>query len=272
MRFFSFDYRLAGRRETLTLGQYDEFQASQPKRDTGAIKYGDPLSLADARELLARAKNTVNRGQSPAQEASAIATFKPRERALTPHEIRAFFAVLDTIGTLPTLKLAIKFILLTMCRKGELLLATWREVDFEAAIWTIPAERMKPCRPHVVYLSQQAIDLLVGLKTCAGSSPGRYETDKPMSDATLNRVITAAVEKTQKEGLDLAHFCVHDPSIDHIGPGSQLEHCPHCGGALKIIAAIEEPAVIARILTHLGLSPRPPPRTPARRFDLFQAA
>lgn len=316
---FRYDYRLAGRRETLTLGQYDAFQASQPKRDPAVIKYGDPLSLADARELLARAKNTVSHGESPARDkadgkkefresgtfqtfaeiwlrdagladstaamrksildrdvlpklgkrkleeitpsqvldlcekikqrgapatavhareiiqqvyrhamsrglkidnpaegvkASAIATFKPRERALTPGEIRTFFTVLDSVGTLPTLKLAIKFILLTMCRKGELLLATWREVDFEAATWTIPAERMKARRPHVVYLSQQAIDLLVGLKTCAGSSPyllpGRYETDKPMSEATLNRVISAAVEKSQKDGLDLPHFCVHD--------------------------------------------------------------
>ena len=51
-----------------------------------------------------------------------------------------------------------------------------------------------------------------------------------------------------------------------------VEHCPHCGGALTIIAAIEEPAVITRILTHLGLWAQPPPRSPARRFDLFQAA
>ena len=42
--------------------------------------------------------------------------------------------------------------------------------------------------------------------------------------------------------------------------------------SLKIIAAIEEPAVIERILTHLGLSAQPPPRTPARRGALFQAA
>jgi hypothetical protein len=41
---------------------------------------------------------------------------------------------------------------------------------------------------------------------------------------------------------------------------------------LKIIAAIEEPAVIERILTHLGLSAQPPPRTPARRVELCQVA
>ena len=51
-----------------------------------------------------------------------------------------------------------------------------------------------------------------------------------------------------------------------------IERCPQCGGHLKIIAAIEEPAVIERILTHLGLCAQPPPRTPARRVELFQAA
>ncbi len=51
-----------------------------------------------------------------------------------------------------------------------------------------------------------------------------------------------------------------------------VEHCPHGGGDLKIIAAIEEPAVIVRILTHLGLPARAPPRAPARPLALFQAA
>jgi hypothetical protein len=40
---------------------------------------------------------------------------------------------------------------------------------------------------------------------------------------------------------------------------------------LKIIAVIEDPPVILRILTHLGLPTRAPPRSPARRFDLLQA-
>ena len=43
-----------------------------------------------------------------------------------------------------------------------------------------------------------------------------------------------------------------------------LEHCPNCGGELKIIAAILEQPVIERILTHLGLQPRAPPRATAR--------
>ncbi len=51
-----------------------------------------------------------------------------------------------------------------------------------------------------------------------------------------------------------------------------IERCPQCGGNLKIIAAIEEPVVIERILTHLGLCAQPPPRAAARRVDIFQAA
>jgi hypothetical protein len=43
-----------------------------------------------------------------------------------------------------------------------------------------------------------------------------------------------------------------------------LEHCPNCGGELKIIAAILEQPVIEKILEHLGLQARAPPRSPAR--------
>ena len=50
-----------------------------------------------------------------------------------------------------------------------------------------------------------------------------------------------------------------------------IEHCPNCGGQLKIIAAILEQPVIEKILTHLGLQARAPPRAPARRSQL-QAA
>jgi hypothetical protein len=51
-----------------------------------------------------------------------------------------------------------------------------------------------------------------------------------------------------------------------------IEYCPQCGGRLKIVAAIEDPPVIAKILTHLHLPAHAPPRSPARRLDLFQAA
>ncbi len=51
-----------------------------------------------------------------------------------------------------------------------------------------------------------------------------------------------------------------------------IVRCPHCGGTMKIIAAILEPAVITKILAHLGLPTRAPPRAPARSFNLFEMA
>ena len=43
-----------------------------------------------------------------------------------------------------------------------------------------------------------------------------------------------------------------------------MEHCPNCGGELKVIAAILEQPVTEKILKHLGLQARAPPRAPAR--------
>lgn len=145
---------------------------------------------------------------------TSIAIFKPRERSLQPEEVGIFFRTLDTVSTMATMKLAIKLVLLTMVRKAEFTHATWKEINFKAGTWTIPAERMKASRSHVIYLSRQAQDLLVGLQMCAGGSeyllPGRYSVSKPLSNAALNRLITVTVEKAQEKGHHLDHFSVHD--------------------------------------------------------------
>ena len=145
---------------------------------------------------------------------SAIASFKARDRALTPAEIHTFFSALEQTATMSTLRLAVKFMLLTLVRKSEFIEAKWDEINFETAIWTIPKERMKAGRPHNVYLSQQALDILVAFKTCFSASsylhPGRYETELPISSATLNRVIDATVKVIQDRGEDFAPLTVHD--------------------------------------------------------------
>jgi len=147
-------------------------------------------------------------------KASSIATFEERDRALEPYEIGLFFNALNSTGAASSLKLALKLILITMVRKGELTDATWKEVDFSSARWTIPAERMKAGRPHVVYLSQQAIDIMVALQVAACGSdyilPARYNPRKSMSNSALNRVINTTNEKIRESGKEIAHFTVHD--------------------------------------------------------------
>ncbi len=153
---------------------------------------------------------------NPADEVapSSIATFAPKDRSLSPAEIRVVLNQLEQVATLPTIRLGLKLILLTMVRKSELQDATWDEVDFENAIWSIPKERMKRSKPHNVYLARQSLDIMVALKTCSGNSryllPSRYDADAPMSRATFNRVTTAIVQRAKEQGLPLEPFTVHD--------------------------------------------------------------
>ena len=150
---------------------------------------------------------------NPADEVgpASIATFAPKDRALSPMEIRIMLHQLEHVPTLPTIRLGLRLILLTMVRKSELLDAVWDEVDFENAVWTIPKERMKRGKPHNVYLSRQSLDIMIALRTCAGNSryllPSRYDADAPTSRATFNR-ITVAVVRTGRE-TELAAGAVH---------------------------------------------------------------
>jgi integrase len=75
--------------------------------------------------------------------AASIATFVPKDRALSPLEIRLMARQMESVATYPTIRLALRMILLTLVRKSELIQATWDEVDFENATWTIPKQRMK---------------------------------------------------------------------------------------------------------------------------------
>jgi integrase len=153
---------------------------------------------------------------NPAEEVgpASIATFTPKDRALSPAEIRIMLKELEHVPTLPTIRLGIHLILLTMVRKSELLDATWNEVDFENAVWSIPKERMKRGKPHDIYLSRQSLDIMIAFKTCAASSryvlPSRYDSDAPMSRATFNRITTSVTERARKKGLPLEPFTVHD--------------------------------------------------------------
>ena len=107
-----------------------------------------------------------------------------------------------------------KFVLLTGVRKSEFIDATWKEIDFAAARWTISAERMKAGKAHVVPLSDQALDILTAFRTMFGASrylhPGRYDGDVPISNATLNRVIDTVVDRIREDDPEFQSFGVHD--------------------------------------------------------------
>ncbi|CRL60133.1 tyrosine-type recombinase/integrase [Proteus vulgaris] len=147
-------------------------------------------------------------------KASSIGTFQARERAMSPKEIGILFRELENYSCYPTLKLAVKFVLLTLVRKSEFIHSTWDEIDFKNRQWVIPKGRMKGRKEHVIYLSDQAMDILTGMKVCAMGSnylmPGRYDIKKPLSNAALNNVIDGTVKRINEKGIEFEPVTVHD--------------------------------------------------------------
>ncbi|MEJ0010614.1 MAG: site-specific integrase [Alphaproteobacteria bacterium] len=87
---------------------------------------------------------------------------------LSHNELPEFIEKLESYdGSLQT-RLAIKLLLLTFVRTGELRGARWAEIDLARKEWRIPAERMKMRSPHIVPLSKQAIMVLETLQKLNG--------------------------------------------------------------------------------------------------------
>jgi len=90
-------------------------------------------------------------------------------------------------------RLALEALILTAARSGEIRFARWREIDLENGLWSIPAERMKMNRAHVVPLSPEAIDLFQrAVKFRAPATdlvfPGQ-KLKKPLSDMSLLKIL-----------------------------------------------------------------------------------
>jgi integrase len=122
----------------------------------------------------------------------------PKQRAKAKHhpalpyaELPAFMVKLQAKETMG--RLALSAAILTAARSGEVRLMTWAELDLNAALWTVPAERMKAGREHVVPLPPQAVALFERMKAHRrGDSdlvfPGTGR-GKPLSDMTLTKAL-----------------------------------------------------------------------------------
>lgn len=115
-------------------------------------------------------------------------------RALPYGEVPDFLARLCAGPSWPATRLAFEWLVLTATRSGETRLAHWSEIDEEAALWTIPAERMKAKRPHVVPLSGRCLEILRALRAVYPSAPENLlfpgsKVGSPLSDMTLTKVL-----------------------------------------------------------------------------------
>jgi integrase len=114
---------------------------------------------------------------------------KQNHAYIKPNELPEYLQKLEAYDGAQQTKLAMKFLLLTFVRTGELRAAEWTEIDFEKAEWRIPAERMKMREAHIVPLSRQALAILKELKPVHEQwryvFPNQHKPSGHMSENTI---------------------------------------------------------------------------------------
>lgn len=132
---------------------------------------------------------------------------KPRthHNPLTEADIPVFIERLNQEQGTESVRLALRLLLLTFVRPGEVRCAEWHEFDLTKKLWTIPAARMKKGREHMVPLSSQVIKLLARLREINKHPrllfPNVRDSKRPMSPTTLNRFL----ERIGYGGIFSAH-------------------------------------------------------------------
>jgi len=165
-------------------------------------------------------------GENPARWRGHLDQLLPKRQRLTRShhaamgyaDVPAFMADLQTRQAIAGGALA--FIILTAARTGEVLGARWGEFDFDRAVWTVPAERMKAGREHRVPLSQHALKIVKAMREVRESDfvfPGQ-KSGRPLSVMALKTVLhrmkinDVTVHGFRSTFRDWAAECTHFPN------------------------------------------------------------
>jgi integrase len=163
------------------------------------MRYGVACGLCerDATVDLRGALKPIRRKHRPALDTDGIPD---------PGKVGALLRAIDGFDGSPTVKAALRLHPLVATRPGELRHAEWTEIDFDQALWSIPAGRMKMKNPHIVPLSPQALTILRDLHQISGKGtylfPSSRSTARPISDNTLNAAL-------RRMGYDGTEFVSH---------------------------------------------------------------
>ena len=171
-------------------------------------------ALETVRRLVQRVNEimiyAVNTGLIDANPASGVgmAFEKPKKQnmpTLRPEELPRLMRSLVMSNLSVATRCLIEWQLLTLVRPSEASGARWAEIDLDAKLWTIPAERMKAKREHIVPLSPQALDIIEVMKPVSAHRehvfPSRNDPKQPMNSQTAN----AALKRIGYGGKLVAH-------------------------------------------------------------------
>ncbi len=172
---------------------------------------------------------------------------RPRDRVLSLVELRQLWLALNQpgLGMAYTTVIALKLLILTGARRGEIAGMRWTELDLKKGIWVLPSSRTKNRQAHTIYLSHFAVSLIKTLLTLTGHSVFVFDTGRDTKTShilpdSLNRALDRLC-KNDKNGLGgLQAFTIHD--LRRTAATAWGEH-------LKT-----DPHVIERMLNHLPLN------------------
>ncbi|TCT38304.1 integrase [Providencia alcalifaciens] len=161
--------------------------------------------------------------------------FVPHKREHYAHlsvtELPEFLSSIDKYMGSQIVRVALRVLILTGVRPGELRKAEWSEINFDTKVWEIPAEKMKMRRPHIVPLSEQVVDLLKQIHPISGSYqyifPSRTDYRKHISDMALNTMIRRMGYSGRATGHGFRHTMstiLHEQDYNTAWIETQLAH------------------------------------------------
>ena len=153
-------------------------------------------------------------------------------RCLDADKLGQALAQIRDCGAWWAVKCCLLFLVLTCVRSREAREATWEEIDFETATWTIPATRMKTGIEHRVPLSSQALEVLAYARSQGGGAPGViFPTPRSgsyMDAGRLSRLMQMLVIPGVPHGFrsSFMNWAVERPHITAAAAASVLAHTP----------------------------------------------
>lgn len=161
----------------------------------------------------------------------AASANRPRNRVLSLTELRRLWSVLD-VATLkksgkaktstmsPITAAAIKLLILTGARRGEVAAIRWDELNLAESVWLLPAAKTKNKQAHSIYLSNLTIYLLEELKLLTGNSQYVFDSQLSSNNHIHTDALTKAITRLRKINkddetkngplADMSPFTIHD--------------------------------------------------------------
>ena len=152
----------------------------------------------------------VNSGLIHANPLSGIRSVfkKPKKKnmaALAPDELKELMVAIANASIKRTTRCLIEWQLHTMTRPAEAATSRWADIDFEKKIWTIPAERMKKRRTHIIPLTEQSLALLEAIKPYSENREYVFPADRDPRTHCNSQTANMALKRMGFEGRLVSH-------------------------------------------------------------------